>query len=1307
MKNGSKMDENYMRMKIFISSPQKGLQSERKALIEAIKEKLKLEPLAMELFMSSPERPKTECLKKLGDSDVVILLVGSYYGSIDPESGLSFTEIEYDEATDLGIDVFVFVKVREKEAEWKPEDSTDELKEKHRKFMAKISETRTYKKFWTVEELKSYIIPSLQRYEEERKRKFLPFVDYKEYFSLFLGSDKMFRHDYPLVGREKELKMLKEFIESDKKIAVLCGRGSIGKSKILYEFSKKVETEKLRWRVLFLRKTVIFDSEVVKQIPSGNCIIIVEDAHRCEYLGNVLSVFRNSDLFERVKVIISLRPTDKEIIDMHLSRAIDMDKILRLEELQSLELNETKNIVKNIVGDNKIMVDYLSKMAKDCPLIAIIGSKLVVDKKIDPRSITDNEQFQRIVLDRFKEDLKGQDFSDRISEKLLSYISALSPIRPGDNATREKLSVVLKINISELVKRIDLLEKKGLLLRRGRLVRIVPDVLSDHILYNACVAIDGTSTKFADEVYNEFHGTHLKNLLRNLAEINWRARQSGYSINILNEIWNEITRSFIEAPNYLRIRILGEIEEVGVFQPEQVMDIVKLAIEKPTSKLPKGKFAELLKDWAQEDIIEKLPNILENVAYNLNYVKECCNILWEIGKDVKRELNPHPEHPIRVLQRLASYKYKKPVSYNYKVLEWLEELIKKPNIHNYKYSPLDILDEFLVKEGEYIESEGPKISFSSFPLNYKIIKPIRQRALQILKNCFHSSKPPNAVSRSLKSLIDALRYQFPKFGRIIKEKEEKQWLEEQIQILDIIKEGIKELTSTPVNIEVKKELHWYQLHGRHREIRDKVNEILNSIKEDYEFRLYRAMSYNFMDYHRDDMKKSFDELEKEINKEIRQVADLIKGKEESAKNIFDKLNFVINELEKYKISVNPLQLLAEFTKLYPDLAVEITNMILSNPTESLVKFFSSFLWPLKQIDKYSDKLKNLLRKGMQSKNFWVYINITRAYAWGGLLDEFDKDDIKNLADLLIFEDEQVKKLSLQAISRLGQKNISEAKKLALSIEINNNSELAEELCSIFDAAHGIPPKELNRDDIRNILTKLVSVRLFNIQHYHVDKFLEFVSKKYLDLAVSFLIRRLEHYKLKEATIRDYTPLPYLGFKYAFTGTSQIANYGIYLRKIRNFMLNEKMKDPFWLPKLFEIVSDGYCEKSLQVLGEWLNEDNKMKIEGISLLLRDAPDEFLFKNYDFVGKLLVSAEKISQECLKNVKSDLFSIAATGTRSRSFGEPSQKWINLKDKGKEVADKFGQEHPAYQFYSEVSKYGEEEIQEELQRDEEFLDE
>lgn len=92
---------------IFVSSTYKDLAACR---AEVEKQLVGLEQAVkgMEYFGSSSDTPLEVCKAKLRECKLMILLLGVSYGSIEPSSGKSYTELEYDYATQLGIPVLAY-----------------------------------------------------------------------------------------------------------------------------------------------------------------------------------------------------------------------------------------------------------------------------------------------------------------------------------------------------------------------------------------------------------------------------------------------------------------------------------------------------------------------------------------------------------------------------------------------------------------------------------------------------------------------------------------------------------------------------------------------------------------------------------------------------------------------------------------------------------------------------------------------------------------------------------------------------------------------------------------------------------------------------------------------------------------------------------------------------------------------------------------------------------------------------------------------------------------------------------------------
>ena len=92
---------------IFVSSTYKDLAACR---AEVEKQLVGLEQVVkgMEYFGSSSDTPIEVCRNKLRECQLMILLIGISYGSIEPSSGKSYTELEYEYAKQIGIPILAY-----------------------------------------------------------------------------------------------------------------------------------------------------------------------------------------------------------------------------------------------------------------------------------------------------------------------------------------------------------------------------------------------------------------------------------------------------------------------------------------------------------------------------------------------------------------------------------------------------------------------------------------------------------------------------------------------------------------------------------------------------------------------------------------------------------------------------------------------------------------------------------------------------------------------------------------------------------------------------------------------------------------------------------------------------------------------------------------------------------------------------------------------------------------------------------------------------------------------------------------------
>lgn len=119
------MDKKYQ---VFISSTYEDLKDEREQAIKAVLEMGHI-PVGMEMFSAGDEDQWNLIARQIEASDYYIIIVGHRYGSETPE-GVSYTEKEYDYATEIGVPTLGFVI--DDEAAW-PSNRVDKAQKKTKK----------------------------------------------------------------------------------------------------------------------------------------------------------------------------------------------------------------------------------------------------------------------------------------------------------------------------------------------------------------------------------------------------------------------------------------------------------------------------------------------------------------------------------------------------------------------------------------------------------------------------------------------------------------------------------------------------------------------------------------------------------------------------------------------------------------------------------------------------------------------------------------------------------------------------------------------------------------------------------------------------------------------------------------------------------------------------------------------------------------------------------------------------------------------------------------------------------------------
>lgn len=141
------------KLQVFVSSTFTDLIEERQAAVSAILKAGHI-PAGMELFTAA-DRSQMDIIKNwIDESDVYMLILGGRYGSIEPASGKSYTELEYDYA------------VEQKKALFAVVIKDDALEEKIRKYGTENGEKEEPK---LLAEFKKKVLSNISSFFEDKK----------------------------------------------------------------------------------------------------------------------------------------------------------------------------------------------------------------------------------------------------------------------------------------------------------------------------------------------------------------------------------------------------------------------------------------------------------------------------------------------------------------------------------------------------------------------------------------------------------------------------------------------------------------------------------------------------------------------------------------------------------------------------------------------------------------------------------------------------------------------------------------------------------------------------------------------------------------------------------------------------------------------------------------------------------------------------------------------------------------------------------------------------------------------------------
>lgn len=1100
-----------------------------------------------------------------------------------------------------------------------------------------------------------------------------PWQESEDFFAPFMSDGNAFSHTWSLVGREQETNTLvKALSDPDKRAVFLVGAGGSGKSRILKEAIKQFQEEHSSVMVRFLSPRHEVTAKNLEDLGAGEKLLVVDDAHD---ENSLQLIFRYVATSQKAKLLMAFRPYGRDLIKMQAGNfALTDDNITEIS-LTPLDLARSTELAAQVliaINGPVGIAEQIARFTRDCPLSTVIGAQVVAKGTINHLELAKNEaRFRDTILARFQDVIagtighKGDDGSIR---KLLKIVALIQPFHPEDMSVSDLVEKVEGVPSHDANRLMTLLINAGVLFKRGGKYRLSPDLLSDSVIEQHCIGINLTSTGYAEKVFEAACDSHIKNILLNLAKLDWRFsnQQSGNS-KLLDRIWEKLKPSQEYSDPYLEA-----VSSVAYYQPERALLFVE-------QLMGEGRY------------LKELPNIIKYAAYNFEQLPYACELLWELGKDDKRDLGQHTGHAIRILAELCGIERNKPFGYNEVVVDFALKLIREDDAWNHHYTPFDILKSVLAAEGDFAESRGVSFSFGSFAINYSFVASLREKAIGAALQLLTSSSPRVAVLAA-RFLGEGVRY----YSRTGDEAHHKSWNKAIVKTLQEIEQVVLSNALDPlVIIELTRSVSWHANYAKNRTTTPIAKRIFKLQPTSLHYRTTLALidGYGHL-REKDDIERSLTEW----SNALAALAKELIANYPNGAQLHTSIKEILAHIQTNFRSGNssPSGLLQHLIIASNEFAEVILTDALQNQKSETILFADMALAKLLGVE--HSKAVAIATRFLETDVRELHFAVASSYGRCGSTETvFKKNDLILLQQVLNAKDEWVATSAIYAVRAIAKQDYRIAIELLKQIDFSISSKVADEAFLLFQKNEVIPFSLLTENDIDCFLEKLMAVQ--ELDGYWTETFLANCSKHHAQKTALFFMKRVER-GASEQNWR-YRPCNHGPYSHVRLRFRESPDYTLILRQVTQWM--KTGRENYWFnyrsAELFETMFRPFDAEMVGFMQDWLDTAVAEDIDVISQILKEVSEDVVFEHRQFVLRFLEKAKLFGKEQLENALSSLYASATSGVRSGTLGEPFPQDVKVKELAEKALNETPRFSPAYRLYEWLKKGAEKDIERSLQ--------
>lgn len=1087
----------------------------------------------------------------------------------------------------------------------------------------------------------------------------------EEFFAPFSPELGAFTHEWALVGRTTEIEQLGDLlVRPDLRAVFLVAPGGGGKSRLLKHAVENFAKAHPATLIRFLSPTEEITNKSLEDLGTGNKLLVVDDAHERTDI-KLLMQYAASER-NRARTLLALRPYGLEVVKSQaaaFSLAGERAAELLVNPLSLEAATELATQVLTKQSGPVHLAKDIAKLTLDCPLATVMGA-WVVSKEKKIFEIAKNEAtFRSMLMGKFRDVIAGE-ISPKNAEsirRVMRVLALVQPFNTDDGMVADICAAVERLPKPETNKILRTLVESGVLFRRGGKYRLSPDMLADYIIESECIGVAGVSTGYAEQVFDAANETLFEHIVVNLGKLDWRlANGDTTNSKLLDGMWLKLAPQREYGDPHLRA-----VKAVAYYQPGRALEFAERQMRDGTH-------------------VQDLPEIIKNASFNMRHLLRACELLWELGRNDKRETGQHPNHAMRILSSLTAVERNKPIEFNEIVVDFALSLLDDADNWNGAFTPLSVLSGIAHTEGHSTSSSGRAISFSPFQVRQAFVAPLRKKIIEKVLALLAHANTRIAMSAAT-FLGEMLRYPIGLFGAKIDDDTRSQWTPEFVETIHSIRDLMRygQLDDL-VRIELARTVSWHAGYAV-GPTSQAAREVTSSLPDSLEFRTLRTL----VDPHGRILDRPRKTPREDWHAQVRERSAELLEAYPDGKVLRAMLATQLVKIERAGNKGDGFSLYWELLSKAPSLGYATIADAIEHPNSTTRRFVTAAVATLLAANSsgVADVVRKLLDEG--SEEFECAVG--RAYSSFDFSNDEDGKHLRIVRELLQSPNEPLIIATLGAIRRLAQHDKVTASHLFLALDLGRSEELAEQGFELLHDEEILPFATLSAADIEVLLGRLAL--LPKLDGYWIQTFLAKVSKEHAALGAAFFMRRVEHAaNTKDWGFRASNHEPYQQVPLQFRESPEFTQV---LRSVSGWIVTRP--DAHFrhaASELFESMFHPFDKLIVEHFGAWLETAGKGDIEVMSLLLREADEDFIFRESTFVATLLRRAKQFGKKTYETATHSLYAAATTGMRSGTPGEPFPRDLEAKQKAEALLRNLSRTSAEYQLYDLIKQHSEREI-------------